>query len=189
MMCGIILIQPNVCVSINLDHVEQKRKLAARSLRSEKSAGRRFAMAKEKKKKSREEKLAQQRLHKKEKYQEIKNDPEKYAIQKEKERLRYLKRKEQKKLKSIKDLTPRQQRQQRKKWKENRQRYVEKKKQARAVQQMLVDNSPPTSDEEDTRSVRNEPLRDSEVDPLEGPSSSFIEEKIPKNGEQKMIDK
>lgn len=27
---------------------------------------------------------------------EIKNDPEKYAIQKEKERIRYLKRKEQK---------------------------------------------------------------------------------------------
>lgn len=127
---------------------------------------------KAKNKKTTEEKLAQQRLHKRQKYEEIKKDPEKYAAQKEKERLRYLKRKEQNKIKLIKDLTPRQQRQKRKQWKENRQRYTEKKKKEKAIEQMLVDNSPPTSDCEE---IDPQLPQVNEVDPLEGPSTTKIE--------------
>ncbi|PZC74415.1 hypothetical protein B5X24_HaOG207892 [Helicoverpa armigera] len=103
---------------------------------------------KAKDRKTREEKLAQKRLYRRQKYEEIKKDPEKYAAQKEKDRLRYLTRKEQNKIKMIKDLTPRQQRQKRKQWNENSQRYIEKKKN-RAIEQMFIDNSPPTSDYEE----------------------------------------
>lgn len=133
-----------------------------------------MAKPKAKKKKTTEEKLAQQRLHKRQKYEEIKKDPEKYAAQKEKERLRYLKRKEQNKIKSVKDLTPRQQRQKRKQWRENRQRYIEKKKKEKAIEQMLVDNSPPTSDDE---TIDRQVPQVNEVDPLEGPSTNQIEVK------------
>ncbi|KAL4716079.1 hypothetical protein ACJJTC_013856 [Scirpophaga incertulas] len=121
---------------------------------------RRSAMAKPKNKKSTEEKLALQRLYKRKKYEEIKKDPEKYAAQKEKERLRYLRRKKQKKLKTIDDLTPRQQRQKRKLWRESRHRYVEKKKKEKIVEQMLIDNSPPTSDEETLQVPQVDPLED-----------------------------
>ncbi|KAL0870129.1 hypothetical protein ABMA27_006283 [Loxostege sticticalis] len=124
-------------------------------------------MAKTKTKKTREEKLAQARLHKRKKYEEIKNDPEKYAIQKEKERQRYLKRKEQNKIKSVAKMTPREKRLQRKKWNENSRRYLEKKKKERVIQQMLIDNSPPTSDREENV--------DADQDPLEGPSHQSVE--------------
>ncbi|KAL4716134.1 hypothetical protein ACJJTC_013911 [Scirpophaga incertulas] len=108
-------------------------------------------------------------IYKRKKYEEIKKDPEKYAAQKEKGRLRYLRRKEQKKLKTIDDLTPWQQRQKRKLWRESRHRYVEKKKKEKIVEQMLIDNSPPTSDEET--------LQVPQVDPLEVPLVSQSEVK------------
>ncbi|KAL4702763.1 hypothetical protein ACJJTC_002303 [Scirpophaga incertulas] len=131
-------------------------------------------MAKPKNKKSTEEKLALQRLYKRKKYEEIKKDPEKYAAQKEKERLRYLRRKEQKKLKTIDDLTPRQQRQKRKLWRESRHRYVEKKKKEKIVEQMLIDNSPPTSDEETLQVPQVDPLEDQLPD-LKAVSWNYME--------------
>lgn len=67
---------------------------------------------------------AQQRQCKKRKYLEIKNDPELLAIEQEKRRNKYKKRKEEGKIKSIKERTPRAQREQRKKWKENSKKYV-----------------------------------------------------------------
>lgn len=54
-------------------------------------------------KKTREDKIAEAKLRRRKKYEEIKNDPKKYAIQREKERIRYLKRKEQNKIKSVAD--------------------------------------------------------------------------------------
>lgn len=50
-------------------------------------------MAKINKKITKEEKLAKDRVRKRNKYQEIKNDPELYRIYQEKERERYLKKK------------------------------------------------------------------------------------------------
>ncbi|XP_045496936.1 uncharacterized protein LOC123695211 [Colias croceus] len=121
-------------------------------------------MARTKSKKTREEKLVEAKLRRRKKYEEIKNDPEKYAVQKEKERLRYLKRKEQKQIKSAADMTPREKRLQRKKWKENTKRYIEKQKANRRIQQLLIDGTPPSSDREDTVDLINQ------QDPLEGTS-------------------
>lgn len=74
-------------------------------------------------KKNKEERLGQQRLCKRRRYVEIKNDPELLALAKEKRRIKYLKDKEAKKVKSISEKTPRSQREQRKKWKENSKRF------------------------------------------------------------------
>ncbi|KAL4721226.1 hypothetical protein ACJJTC_000401 [Scirpophaga incertulas] len=76
-----------------------------------------------------EERRRAQRLCKKRKYLEIKNDPELLAIEQEKRRNKYKKRKEEGKVKQIKELTPRGQREQRKKWKENSKKYRLIKKQ------------------------------------------------------------
>lgn len=70
-----------------------------------------------------ERRRAQQRECKKRKYLEIKNDPELLAIEQEKRRIKYKKRKEVGKIKSIKEQTTRAQREQRKKWRENSKRY------------------------------------------------------------------
>ncbi|CAG5058533.1 unnamed protein product [Parnassius apollo] len=62
-----------------------------------------------------EQKQECDRLQKQRKYAEIQEDPEKYADLKAKERARYLKRKEQKKISSAQDMRPRRLRVQRKK--------------------------------------------------------------------------
>ena len=68
------------------------------------------------KKLSREEILQKKRDAERARYQKIKSDPVKLAEQKEKERLKYLKKKEKGTRKSISDMTPREQRKTRKKW-------------------------------------------------------------------------
>ena len=78
--------------------------------------------------KTKAERLAQQRLYKRRKYAEIKNDPELYALEKEKQRAKYKKRKEEKKQKSITERSPREQRQLRKQWKANAKKYRQRKK-------------------------------------------------------------
>lgn len=78
--------------------------------------------------KTKAERLAQQRLCKRRKYLEIKNDPELYALEKEKQRAKYRKRKEEKKQKSITEKSPREQRKLRKQWKENSKKYRQRKK-------------------------------------------------------------
>ncbi|CAK1580230.1 unnamed protein product [Parnassius mnemosyne] len=81
--------------------------------------------------KTKEERLAQQRLCKRSRYAEIKNDPYLLALAKEKRRIKYLKDKEAKKITSISEKAPRSQKEQRKKWKENSKRYRQNKKQAK----------------------------------------------------------
>lgn len=78
---------------------------------------------------------------------EIKNDPEKKAIEKEKERQRYQRRKEDGKLKSIKDMNRRDQKVQRQKWVNARRKYVSKQKLNAETDHFLQDNSPPLSPE------------------------------------------
>lgn len=80
-----------------------------------------------KNKKTHEEKLAQKREIQRNIHKKIKNNPDKYALYKEKERQRYLKRKKQNKLKSIADMTPKEKLIQRKRWKENSMRFYYKK--------------------------------------------------------------
>ncbi|CAG4961599.1 unnamed protein product [Colias eurytheme] len=58
------------------------------------------------KKKTKEEILLKAKLSRRQRYAAIKADPIKYALEKEKEHQRYLKRKEAKKLLNIKEMTP-----------------------------------------------------------------------------------
>ncbi|KAF9410884.1 hypothetical protein HW555_010171, partial [Spodoptera exigua] len=105
-----------------------------------------ITMGKTRKKLTREEKLAKDRIRKREKYAQIKNNPELYSLQKEKERNRYLVRKEKNKICSIKDMTPRAQREQRKRWRKNSQNYLKKMEKAKTLERILVENSPPQSE-------------------------------------------
>lgn len=105
-----------------------------------------------------EQKRERDRLQKQRKYAEIKKDPEKYAEVKAKERARYLKRKENRKIKNVEDMTPRQLRNKRKAWRVNSKRHYENKKKEKAMQQLLKDNSPPDSDDIEVRSVEQDPL-------------------------------
>ncbi|CAG9788822.1 unnamed protein product [Diatraea saccharalis] len=88
----------------------------------------------------------------------IKEDPEKYVEQEAKERARYLKRKEQKKIKDAQEMTPRQLRAQRKKWRVNSKSHYERKKKEKAIQQLLLENSPPNSDTEVLPAADQDPL-------------------------------
>ncbi|XP_046961868.1 uncharacterized protein LOC124531361 [Vanessa cardui] len=77
---------------------------------------------------TKEQRLESQRLCKRRRYQEIKNDPELLAVEKEKRRKQYLKTKEEKKILQIKDRTPRSQREQRRRWKKNSKNYRDRQK-------------------------------------------------------------
>uniref|UniRef100_A0A2H1WCE0 SFRICE_018319 n=1 Tax=Spodoptera frugiperda TaxID=7108 RepID=A0A2H1WCE0_SPOFR len=90
------------------------------------------------KKKMSEDELERRRIARREKYKQIKNDPEKYAAERAKKREAYLKRKESKKVKTINQMSPREQRLQRKKWRENSKRYHEKKLKEKKVQEVIV---------------------------------------------------
>lgn len=105
--------------------------------------------------------LAKDRLRKREKYASLKSNPNLYALQKEKERNNYLLRKENKKILSIKDMTPRAQREQRKKWKENSRTYLKKKEDERKIQTILIENSPAEIDieENEDHKLIDDPLR------------------------------
>lgn len=69
---------------------------------------------------------------------EIKNDPERRVLEKEKER--YIKRKEEGKLKSIKDISRRDQKEKRDKWVAARRKYVAKRTSSR--HRRAAENSP-----------------------------------------------
>ncbi|CAG5054599.1 unnamed protein product [Parnassius apollo] len=97
----------------------------------------RFKMVKEKCKKN-EDELERRRIARREKYKRIKSDPEKYAVERAKKKEAYLKRKREKKVKNINQMSPRAQRAQRKRWRENSKRYLEKKAQERKIQEVTI---------------------------------------------------
>ena len=70
------------------------------------------------KKMTREEQLEKKRIAERIRYQRIKNDKDKYAQQKVKEREKYEKKKEKGVIKTVKQMTPREQRKARKVWRE-----------------------------------------------------------------------
>lgn len=72
--------------------------------------------------------LAKLSAYKRKRYAEIKTDPEMYTTEKEKQRLRYIKKKEKGQIVPIDEKSPRDQRKQRKKWREASKRYRETKK-------------------------------------------------------------
>ncbi|CAG5034688.1 unnamed protein product [Parnassius apollo] len=123
-------------------------------------------MVKPKKKATAQEKLAKDRLRKKEKYAEIKKDPEKYRLEKEKERKKYLLRKEKKKILSIAEMTDRQKREQRRRWRKNSRKYLNKLKEQKKIERVLLENSPPTSENEEIAHIADpDPLMEIEKTP------------------------
>ncbi|XP_026735951.1 uncharacterized protein LOC113499619 isoform X1 [Trichoplusia ni] len=94
-------------------------------------------MAKEKRKKN-EDELERRRIARREKYKRIKSDPAKYAIEKNKKKEAYLRRKSEQKVKNINEMSPREQRAQRKRWRENSKRYLEKKANERKIQEITM---------------------------------------------------
>lgn len=102
-----------------------------------------------------EDELERRRIARREKYKQIKNDPQKYAAERAKKREAYLKRKESKKVKSINEMSSREQRLQRKKWRENSKRYQEKKLKEKKIQEVIV---PQTTEDSAADDKTGDPL-------------------------------
>lgn len=81
--------------------------------------------------------------------EKIKNDPILLAEYKEKEKLKYLKKKEKGQRKSIQDMTPREQRKIRKQWKKYSTDYRKKKTIKQDCEIYVTQNTPPTSENEE----------------------------------------
>lgn len=90
-------------------------------------------MAKSKKKRAKEDQLEKKRIAERKRYEIIKRDPEKAALQKEKERQKYLKKKEKGQRKVVADMTDREKRQARKKWRKYSTTYYSKVSDAKKI--------------------------------------------------------
>lgn len=88
-----------------------------------------FRQNMDRKKKSKENKrLENQKIARRKRYAQIKADPVLYELEKEKEKRRHQKRKDEKKIKSVNEESPRVQREKRKKWREASKKYRQNKK-------------------------------------------------------------
>ena len=97
------------------------------------------------KKLTREERLEKKRVAERLRYQRIKNNPEKYAQQKEKEKKKYERKKEKGTIKTVNQMTPREKRKARKLWKEK----AKQRRRRLALQDISnVPVTPPSSDNE-----------------------------------------
>lgn len=104
---------------------------------------------KKKPKLSKEEIASKKTAPAKARLEKIKSDPVLLAEYKEKERLKYLKKKEKGQSKSIQDMTPREQRKIRKKWKKYSTDYRKKKIIRKDCENYVAQNTPPTSENEE----------------------------------------
>lgn len=80
------------------------------------------------KKKTREEILLKKRESERIRYQEMKSDPQKFQVMKEKEKLKYLRKKARGFRKDVKDMTSSEHEAMKKKWKEHSAKYRARKK-------------------------------------------------------------
>lgn len=108
------------------------------------------------KKQTKEEILEKAKLARRRRYAMIKSDPVKYAMEKEKERQRYLKRKESKKILSIQELTPRAKKLQRKRWRDNFRRHYQRKLLQKRGVELMNANTPSGSDTDDPFRINND---------------------------------
>lgn len=101
-------------------------------------------------------------VYKRKRYAEIKNNPEMYEREKEKEKLRYLKKKEKGQVIPIDEKSPRDQRQQRKKWRESSKKYRENKKdkinETKLPEIVLIQNQEDISPKKTQNTVTVDPL-------------------------------
>lgn len=97
-----------------------------------------------KKRLTREEQLQKKRERERERYRKIKEDPQKLAEQKEKERIKYANKMKKGQVKLVKDMTDREHRVEKKKWRQRSQAYYKRK----TAPTTSVSITPPDSDEE-----------------------------------------
>lgn len=109
-----------------------------------------YGMAPRKKKLSREEILQRKREAERKRYECMKNDPQKREALKEKERLKYLKKKEKGTRKLVDNMTPREHREAKKKWREHCSNYRNKKKQLKNIATAFMRENTPETDVSDS---------------------------------------
>lgn len=107
------------------------------------------------KKLTREERLQKKREAERIRYQKIKNDPEKYELQKQKEKEKYFKKKEKGIIKTVNQMTPREQRKARKIWKKK----ARERRQRLALQNVTNVRVAPSISDDDQIPQRNFPTR------------------------------
>ncbi|XP_060807607.1 uncharacterized protein LOC132903380 [Amyelois transitella] len=126
--------------------------------------------------KTTEERKKRKRELERRRYQKIKEDPVLYAEYQLKNKTKYEKRKAQKKVISIKDMTPRARRVQRKKWREAFNAFYKRKKDAKTADRFIETHSPSYIDAEQIEqqrtnvSTRNSPSPSILTSFLESPS-------------------
>lgn len=108
-------------------------------------------MAPRKKKLTREEILQRKRDAERKRYERNKNDPQKREELREKERIKYLKKKEKGTRKLVKNMTSREHREAKKKWKEHCTKYRSKRKVLRNVTNTFVRENTPDSETNPTQ--------------------------------------
>lgn len=101
-----------------------------------------------KKKLSAEEIKAKKSVAAKKRRERIKNDPVLAAIEAEKERKKYERKKLKKQVKLVKDMTPREHRAAQKSWRQRAKASYERRKQTKELINHLANDSPPPSDSE-----------------------------------------
>ncbi|KAI8420458.1 hypothetical protein MSG28_008946 [Choristoneura fumiferana] len=105
---------------------------------------------------SKEEKAKKKSEQAKKRLEKIKNDPILLAKYKEKERLKYLKKKEKGQRKCVKDMTPREHRKMKKNWSTYSAAYRQNKKIGKLADKYMDENTPPSSDGENNPQVQEE---------------------------------
>ncbi|KAI8422982.1 hypothetical protein MSG28_014072 [Choristoneura fumiferana] len=105
---------------------------------------------------SKEEKAKKKSEQAKKRLEKIKNDPILLAKYKEKERLKYLKKKEKGQRKCVKDMTPREHRKMKKNWSTYSAAYRQNKKIGKHADKYMDENTPPSSDGENNPQVQEE---------------------------------
>lgn len=107
-----------------------------------------------KKRLTKEETLLRKRIRERERYEKIKNDPAKYEMQKEKERIKYENKKKKKQVKLVKEMTPSELQIKRKQWKKYSSQYFKNKKQK---EQVVLPDSLVYSDEKSNKNNEIQP--------------------------------
>lgn len=103
-------------------------------------------MAPRKKKLSKEEIFQRKREAERKRYERIKNDPQKREELREKERLKYLKKKEKGTRKLVENMTSREHREAKKKWRKHCRKYRNKKKVLANITNSFMRENTPDSD-------------------------------------------
>ncbi|CAH2108574.1 unnamed protein product [Euphydryas editha] len=130
-------------------------------------------------KQTKEEILEKAKLARRNRYAEIKSDPVKYAVEKEKEHQRYLKRKESKKILSIREMTPTAKKVQRERWRDNFKKYYQRKLLQKREAELINSNTPSGSDTDVPLKIDNDVGQETkEIPPVpireQGPSNLIL---------------